>query len=184
MQDEGELNQQPENQEDLTEKTFQQSQGVPLPEFQAVEWSASEFIEHQKSSNWYFALFAGAGLLVLIVFFITRDYLASAVVLLACVAISVYAGRQPATKRYLINSDGVMVDQQFYPYAGFRSFSVVEDGAIDSVVLVRLKRFTPPIVMYFPPDEEDKIVDTLANFLPHEQRELDAIDRLSRRFRF
>jgi len=38
--------------------------------------------------------------------------------------------------------------------------------------------------MYFSPEDEQKIIDTLANFLPQEVRELDAVDRLTRRLRF
>jgi hypothetical protein len=38
--------------------------------------------------------------------------------------------------------------------------------------------------MYFSPEEEKKIIDVVANFLPHEQRELDAVDRFSKKIRF
>ena len=123
-------------------------------------------------------------MLVVGVFVITRDYLATFVVLLASVCLSVLAGRKPATKDYSINESGVKIDQSFYAYNTLRSFSVVEEGGIDSVWLKPLKRFTPPIVMYFSPADEEKIVDVLANFLPHEQRKLDPIDKFSKRIRF
>jgi uncharacterized membrane protein YobD (UPF0266 family) len=161
-----------------------QSSGVPLPSIPSVQWSASEYVAHEKSAGWYALLFAGSIAIVLIVFLVTRDVLASIVVLLSCVAISVYAGRKPGINNYIVDEKGVQIQDKFHPYSEFRSFSVVEEGAIDSVWLKPLKRFSPLVVMYFSPEDEQKIIDVLANFLPHEERELDAIDRFSKRMRF
>lgn len=163
---------------------FSRSQGVPLPSIPAVEWTASEYVAHEKSANWYFSLFAGSSVLVIAVFLVTRDLLASIVILLACSAIGVYAARKPSIKSYQINEKGIQIDDRFHPYLEFRSFSIVEEGAIDCVWIKPLKRFSPIVVMYFSPEDEQKIIDTLANFLPHEERQLDAIDRFSRRMRF
>ena len=151
---------------------------------QPVTWTASEYIAHEKSASWYLALFAAGGVLTVIIYLVTRDVLASFAVFFASAAMAVYAGRRPDTKTYKVDEKGVTVDQKFYPYNSFRSFSVVEEGAIDSVWLKPLKRFAPVVVMYFAPDQEDNIASVLATFLPHEQRELDAIDRFSKRIRF
>ena len=163
---------------------FSESSGVPLPSIPAVEWSASEYVVHEKSANWYISLLVGSIVLVIVVFLVTQDYLASIVILLACSAFGVYAARKPATNRYIINERGIQVEDKFHPFLEFRSFSVVEEGAINSIWVKPLKRFTSIVVMYYSPEDEQKIIDTLANFLPHEERELDAIDRLSRRLRF
>ena len=158
--------------------------GVPLQPIPAVEWTASEYIAHEKGAGWYGLLTAGGGLLVVFVYVVTRDILASIVILLSCAAIGVYAGRKPATKRYVLDEKGIQADEKFHLYSEFRSFSVVEEGAINSIWLKPLKRFAPIVVMYYSPEDEQKIVDVLANFLPNEERELDAIDRFSKRIRF
>ena len=149
-----------------------------------ITWSASEYVAHEKSPAWYLTLFAGGGLLVLIVFIVTRDVLASVVVLLSCAALSVYAGRKPETKRYSLTDQGVTVEGKPYAYSMFRSFSVVEEGAIDSIWLKPLKRFSPMTVMYFAPEDADQIVDMISQYLPYEEHELDTIDRISKRVRF
>lgn len=161
-----------------------QASGVPLPEIPAVTWTASEYIAHEKSTSWFFGLFSGALALVAIIYFVTRDILASVAVLAACIAVSAYAIRKPETKEYQVSEKGVKAGDQTYSYGEFRSFSVVEEGAIDSIWLKPLKRFSAPVVMYCSPEDEQKIVDVLSNFLPHEQRELDAIDRFSKKVRF
>ena len=150
----------------------------------SVDWSASEYIEHEKDIRWYGALIGGGVLLTALIFVITRDYLASAVVLLAIISIAVFAGRKPDTKQYSVDESGVKIGEKTYTYSQFRSFSLVEEGAINSIWLKPLKRFAPAVIMYFSPEDEQKIVDVLSNFLPHEDRELDAIDRFSKRVRF
>jgi len=158
--------------------------GVPLPSIPTVEWTASEYVAHEKSANWYISLLVGSIVLVIAVFLVTNDFLASIVILLVSSVIGVYAARKPVINRYIVNEKGIQVGDNFRPYLEFRSFSVVEEGAINSVWVKPLKRFAPIVVMYFSPEDEQKIIDTLANFLPHEERELDAIDRLSKRMRF
>jgi hypothetical protein len=161
-----------------------ESRGVPLPTIPTIEWTASEYVAHEKNASWYLAFLSASLVVALLVFFVSKDILATIVVLLACATITVYAGRKPATNRYIVNEKGVQVEDKMHRYSTFRSFSVVEEGAINSVWLKPLKRFAPVVVMYFSPEDEQKIIDVLANFLPHEERELDAIDRFSKRIRF
>jgi uncharacterized membrane protein YobD (UPF0266 family) len=163
---------------------FAQATGVPMQEIPALKWSASEYVAHEKSAGWYSMFFAGSILIVFLVYLISRDILASVAVLLACSAISVYAARKPETNNYVLDEKGIKVQEKFYPYSVFRSFSIVEEGAINSIWLKPLKRLSSVVVMYFSPEDEQKIIDVLANFLPHEDRELDAIDRFSKRMRF
>jgi hypothetical protein len=169
---------------DYVGENLAESRGVPLPAIPSVEWTASEYVAHEKNAGWYAAFFGGSIVIVALVFLITRDFLASITVLLSCVAISIYAGRKPGVNTYVVDEKGIKVQEKFYPYAGFRSFSVVEEGAINSIWVKPLKRFSPIVVMYYSPEDEQKIIDVLANFLPHEDRALDAIDRFSKRMRF
>jgi len=162
----------------------QRPAGVPLPSLPDIEWSASEYVAHSKSIRWYIKLVAGGAMLVAVILLITRDIFASVAVFLAFLTLGAYAGRPPATKKYVLSEDGIAIDGTNFHYDSFKSFSVVEEGGIDSVWLKPLKRFSPMLVMYFSPEDESKIVDMIANFLPHEQRELDVIDKLSRHMRF
>ena len=164
--------------------SMSEATGIPLQQIPAVSWSASEYVAHEKSAGWYFALFGATTLLVTLIYILTKDILASVVILLASMVIGVYAARKPSTKSYEINEQGIQIDSVMHHFREFRSFSVIEEGALDSVWLKPLKRFSPVVAMYFPPEDEEKIVDVLSNFLPHEQRELDAIDRFSKRMRF
>ena len=150
-----------------------------------IEWTASEYVQHEKDARWYGALIVAGVVITALTFFITRqDILATVTVFIAFIAIIVYAGRKPDTKHYAVHEKGVKVGDKEYAYSEFRSFSVVEEGAIDSIWLKPLKRFAPAVVIYFSPEDEEKIIDTLSVYLPHEDRELDAIDKFSKKVRF
>jgi hypothetical protein len=155
-----------------------------LPQLEEVSWTASEFISHQKSSTWYIGLGAAAAVVTLIVFVVTGNIFSALVVAMAFMALGVFAARKPATIEYRISPDGIYAGQRLYPYNMFKSYSVVQDGAVNCIWLRPLKKLMPTVVMYYPSDDEDKILDTLDNFLAQEDREHDALDRFSRRIRF
>jgi hypothetical protein len=149
-----------------------------------VTWSASEFVSHQKTTVWYIGLGAASAVITLVVFAVTRNILSAIVVAAAFMALGVLAARKPETKSFEISTDGVRVGAQGYPYSMFKSYSIVEDGAINCIWLRPLKRFMPTVAMYYGAEDEERIIMMLDNFLPQEDRQHDIVDRLSRRIRF
>jgi hypothetical protein len=151
---------------------------------QAVTWTASEFIAHDKPFGWYVALGLGAAVFAGLVYLVTRDLISVTVVLVATFLFGLYAGHKPRQMEYRLDANGLSVGQKRFGYDAFRSFAVLEEGAIPSIVFMPLKRFAVPTTIYYPPEEEDKIVGVLADRLPMEQRGHDAIDRLMHRIRY
>ncbi len=151
---------------------------------EVIEWEASEYIAHEKPMSWYAALYGAALFITAVVYLLNRDIITSVAIMTVTFCAGFFASRQPSSKHYKLSAQGLEVDGKNYKFADFRSFSVVEEGAIDSIWLKPLSRYAPALIIYFSPEDEDKIADLLSAFLPHEQRELDAIDRASRRLRF
>jgi hypothetical protein len=149
-----------------------------------IQWSASEFIEHDKRPGWFMVLGIGALVVAVIIYFVTRDIIAPVAIGVAALLFGVVAARKPRTLEYAIDNTGVHIDSKSYGYDLFKSFSVLEEGALSSIQLAPLKRFMPPLSLYYPPEQEDEIVATLGDYLPHEDRQHDPIDRLMRRVRF
>jgi len=149
-----------------------------------ISWTASEYISHEKNKTWHLYLFAVASILIVLVYLVSQDKLAVIVIILSTVAVSVYATKKPIEKNYSLDSSGLRIDNNYFDYSIFRSFSIVEEGAIDSIWLKPLKRTTPTIVIYFPLEEEEKIEKILSAYLPFEDRKLDLIDRVTKRIRF
>ena len=149
-----------------------------------VQWTASEYIAHQKNSNWFFMLGLGTILLTALVFFITKDRFTTGVIPVVAILFGVFAARQPQVLTYRVHSRGIDVAQRGFPYEDFRSFSIFEHHAVPSIFVWPTKRFSAGLTMYLPPDQADQIIDTLSLYLPHEEREPDPVDSLMRRLRF
>ena len=160
------------------------------PELQAAEepveirWTASEFIDHQKSSGWFLGL-AGAGLVVAaVVYLLTQDIFATAVIAILAFIFGVGAARKPRVLEYSIDASGITIGNRHTPYEGFRSFAVVSEGPIESIILLPTKRWSPPLSVYFAPEDGDKIIDTLSAFVPFENHDPGLIDKFLHRIHF
>jgi hypothetical protein len=150
----------------------------------SVHWTASEFIDHDKRAGWFIGLAAAAAVACVLVYFVTHDTIATVMIVVAAALFGVTAGRKPNTLDYNLDSSGIKIGSKLYEYNFFKSFSVIEEGALSSIQLTPLARFSPPISLYYPPEQEDQILNTLSNYLPHEERHRDPVDRLMRRIRF
>lgn len=150
-----------------------------------VSWTASEFIAHDKSSGWYLLLALGAAVLAVLVYLFTHgDKVSTAVVVIVAITFGILAARKPRELEYGVDGSGIHIGEKFYPYSGFRSFSIVQEEAVESIWFMPLKRFMPPLTLYFDPDDGEKIVDVLAQFLPLENQQVDMVDKLMHRLRF
>ncbi len=149
-----------------------------------VTWTASEFIGHEKSLAWYVMLGVVATIVAGGIFVLTHDYASSIMVIIITVAAAVFSSRKPRTLTYKLDDHGLVVGDKGYPYNKFKSFSLVEEDAVKSIYLLPLQRFMPPVSVYFPPDQEQQVLNVIGSYLPKEPRGLDAIERLMRRIHF
>ena len=149
-----------------------------------MQWTAAEFLAHDKSTNWYLALIGGAVVLAALVYLLTKDKIATVVVLVAAVALGGVANRKPREVPYALFRDAIQIDQKIFDYAQFRSFSVGDEGHLATIALLPHKRFGQVKSLYFDPNDEAMIVDFIATHLPLERRSLDPIDTLMKKIRF
>lgn len=151
---------------------------------EAVTWTASEYIDHTRGPGWYLALVAGTAVLAALVYFITKDYFATGVVALMGIIVGVFSRQKPKQVAYELSTSGLKAGEKVYPLSLFKSFALIREGELLSINLIPIKRFMPPLSIYFDPSDEEKIVGLLGSHLPLEEGGLDSIERLSRRLRF
>ena len=149
-----------------------------------VQWQASEFVDHQKSASWFIPLIAAIFLASCVIYLLTRDILATLVVALGGVAFGVYARQSPRTLTYSLMPTSLKIGDKSYSYDDFRTFSILQEGALFSILLQPVRRLMPPITIYFDPEDGEKIFDTLAAHLPHQEQEQDLVERMMRKIRF
>lgn len=160
--------------------TQQSSPEVPLAE---VSWSASEFIAHEKSAMWYVALFGTTIVVVALIYLLTKDIIAVVAIGFVGILFGFLAAHKPRVLNYHLDSQGLTIDQKFYPYSDFKSFGVVQEGAFSSIVFMPMKRFMPTLTVYYPPENEDQIVNALSQYMPFAPAAHDLVDKMMRRIR-
>jgi hypothetical protein len=157
----------------------------PIPEKPPVTWTASEFIAHEKSPLWYLSLLVITAALATLVLLATHDKISTAVIVIVAIIFGATAGRQPRSLQYMVDEHGITVNRAFRAYSEFKSFAVVEEGAITSVIFLPIRRVALPLSVYIEPDDEEVVVKKLSEYLPMDQNHgHDAVDRLVQRLRF
>lgn len=164
--------------------TAQSAARQKLPKDDVITWTASEYINHTRGAGWYLALVTGTIILAAVVYLITEDYFATGVIGIMGVVVAAFSTHKPKQVSYELSNFGLKAGEKAYPFSLFKSFTLIREGALSSVNLIPIKRFMPPLSIFFESADEQKIVATLGNYLPYEEGGLDAIERLSRRLRF
>lgn len=149
-----------------------------------MQWNASEFIDHQKDVSWFVPLFVVVIAITAVVYLLSKDILATLVILLGGITFATFAKKKPQTLTYSLLPTTIKVGTKTYSYDDFRTFSIVQEGALLSVFLEPVKRFIPPLSIYFAPEDGERIFDTLAGHIPHQERQPDLIERLMHKIRF
>ncbi len=150
-----------------------------------MRWQASEFIDHQKEGGWFLMLALITGVVCTGVYFITDgDILSTMVIGVAAIAFGVFANKKPRTLTYTLLPTSIKIGEKSYSYDEFRTFSVVSDGGLNSIILQPTKRFMPPLTVYFAVEDGEQIFDTLAVHIPHEEKTTDMVERFMKRIRF
>ena len=157
---------------------------APSASKDSVEWTASEYVAHQKQVGWYLGLAAITLAIATLLYFITRDSISTAFVVFAGFVLGVTAARKPRVVAYRVDQGGLSIGQKYYPYSQFKSFVIMQQGPLATVMFMPLKRILPSIDMYIPPENADAIMEVLANNLPLETRTPGVIDTFAHRIRF
>ncbi len=161
-----------------------QQQATQEMSVDGMSWTATEFVHNEKNSTWYGAYTLGTILLSGLIFLMTRDFVSTGVVLLAVAGLIIYAGRKPTAQSYILDGDVLQAGNRPYYLGDFKAFSIIEEAAIVSIVLLPLKRLVPPLTVYLPRELEEQIIEHLSDFLPMEPHKPDAVDTLLRRIHF
>ena len=168
-----------EQAEALLQQAPQQS-GAPG----VVSWQASEYLEHQKPTGWYGMIMFLTVAIAFVMFLILKDFIAPILFALIGLSFLLFGRRQPETLSYSVGPYGVQIGAKRYAIADFKSFSMMEDDGILSIQLNPLKRFLPAFTLYLDPEDADMVADAFSMYLPHEDKEIEFIDRLARKLRF
>lgn len=171
-----------DDEDDYPDSTYQADdtrRGAP-----EITWTASEYIAHSKGLEWYGLLAASAFALAAMIYLITRDKVSTGGVVIAAILFGIVAARKPRVLTYQLVPQGISVGARFYPFDDFKSFSIIKEGPITNITLTPMRRFMPPLSVYFAPNDEKRILNIISQQLPFLQDNGDSLDRFLRRIRF
>lgn len=160
-------------------------QDIPVaPQMSGTEWTASEFIAHQKNIMWYMGLTGVTIIVGITTYIVTRDVFTTLLIGVLAIIFGAAASLKPRVLTYQVGPSSLRVGAQVHPYSLFKSFAVVDEGAFSNIILVPFRRFSLPISIYYPPEEEQAIIEALSFHLPMQPPSNDMLDRLMRSIHF
>lgn len=173
--------------ESSVEATPTQDEGFPTAPIETrdgdetvVRWQASEYIQHDKNTNWYVGLAVVVIVMILFAIFVLKSWSFAILIPVMAAALLVYVIHPPAVLNYTLSRKGLHVNDRLHSFSEFREFGLVKDDRENSILLIPRKRFKPGVSIYFPTEVGEAIVDMLAARLPMKDIKLDPIDRLIR----
>lgn len=134
-----------------------------------VAWEAYEFKEKtNKKPDWFWAL----GIIALAgsaVAFIYGNFLFGIFILLAVAALLFFGQTKPKLYTYIISVEGVVCEDQFYPFEKLHAFWLAEVNGEKKLLLKSEKKLVPIISLPFEDDEiGEEIYEVLSEVLPEE----------------
>lgn len=154
-----------------------------LPEQEPVQWQAVEYLQHTKTPIWYVGFVVVVALLMVAALLLMKSWTFAILIPVMAVALIVYSHRPLRQLNYVLSSKGLHINEQLHPLGEFKSFGVMQDESLNSLILIPVKRFRPSLTVYFPTEVGERIVDTLGAYIPMQPVHLDAFDKIVRKLR-
>ncbi len=149
----------------------------------SISWEASEYIHHDKGFAWSFVVvLIGAACAAVAVWF--QLWLFALLLIVMTITFVYYGLRKPQVIHYELNNSELVINEKPLLLSDFKSFGVIDDGALFTIRLIPAKRFAPATMIYFAEDDGEKIVDTLGAHMPMEHMDPDLFDIVMRKLRF
>jgi hypothetical protein len=146
----------------------------------SLAWNALEYHFHEKSANWYIAVFIVVGT-VAALSAIYGNYLLSTLSILAGFAIGLHGARRPRVVEMKIDDHGLRVGHRLFRYKQMKSFCLLrhpQEGTFLSVELDSM--LTPRTSILLGDADPQDIHDALILRVPYEEYEESILDMLLR----
>jgi hypothetical protein len=155
----------------------------PQPEINpdSITWTASEFVNNAKNLGWYLMFIVAILIICAAVYLFTHSIFSSIVIFVLGLALCFMAGRRPKELDYGLDDQGIIINGTDYPFSEFKSYTLVTEGGLDHIALISIKRFISDKTIYFEPQDRDRIISLLGEFLPLEPASKDPIDGFMKR---
>lgn len=150
-----------------------------------INWQAQDMLVGEKNKQWF--IYFGVIVVILLgaAWFLmgnVESWSFIVVIIMSAAAIlTTRTNRGVNIINYALSTRGVYVGNDYHEYSSFKSFGILKEKGVYSIILKPKKRFAPTVSIYFPKEKGEKITDILGARLPMESVELDIVERLIRK---
>lgn len=132
-----------------------------------ISWKAPEYIQHEKSKNWYIAAII-VGLLLIIMSIVTQNYtMTLALVVFAIVYPYVQTKHPPKEIEIKLTRMGIRVGKMFFPYTHVKAFWIVYHPPFVKTLNLQVhKRFTKDLVVQLNDQDPNVVREFLCTQVP------------------
>jgi hypothetical protein len=170
-----------EEKKDLkTEPKFQSEHPAP----QNIQWSALEFIAHEKNPLWF--LTGGFVAIIFLIFSLwTKNFIFAVIIILATFSIFIWAQKKPKKITFSLMPKGLKIDENIYAFDHLKSFWIFYDPPEIKFLSIESKKiFMPRIIIPIADENPNRIREFLLKYLPEIEQRESLIDILARRLRY
>lgn len=148
-----------------------------------ANWEAQDSVIGEKNKLWY-VLFTIAVIALAAVAWFIGSWTFAALILVSAVAIIVSRTSSAArVVSYSLSGMGFFIDGKLHEYNQFKSFGILKEPGVFSIVFLPKKRFSTSVSIYFAEQDGEKIVDIIGARLPMEEIHPDIIDKIVRKLK-
>ena len=152
-----------------------------LPETEPVQWQAPEYVQERRSPWWFIGFWVVAIVLMALAIFVVQSITFAVLVPAMAAALMIYSHGPPRMLNYVLSAKGLYINEKLHPMTEFRSFGILKDESVPSLMLIPVKRFRPGLTVHFPVETGEAIVDLLGSRIPMKELNLDLFDRVIRK---
>jgi len=152
-----------------------------LPESQPIQWQAPEYVQGRRPPWWFIGFWVVALLLMLLAILVIRSWSFAILIPAMAAALMIYSHRPPRILNYVLSGKGLYINEKLHSLSEFRSFGVLKEESVPSLMLIPVKRFRPALTVHFPVETGEAIVDLLGSRIPMQELSLDVFDKIIRK---
>lgn len=145
---------------------------------QPIRWQATEYIQREKNHVWFLLFLVVTVVLIAVAVFLIRSWTFAVLVPVMAAALLTYIRRPPRVLDYTLSRHGLYINDQLFAFGEFKSFALMQGLDHHTIMLIPTKRFKPAVIINFPEEVGEAIVDTLAARLPMRAVQPDVVDRI------
>ena len=149
-----------------------------------IQWQAPEFEKYEKGPLWFIILGAIA-LIVFTVSLLAKNFIFSFLIVLIVFAVFIYALKEPRIIKFIINGEGLYINEKLIPYQDLDSFWIFYQPPKIKELSIKSKKWSSSLIK-IPLAEQDLVAirRALIKFIPEKKQEESLVDNLTKSLRF